>query len=296
MSNPHLPAELLDEVVDHLYDTEDTLRSCCLVSKSWIPRSRKHLFADINFRTAAEAQSWKNAFPDPSTSSARYAKALTIESPQAFTAADAEESAWIRAFSRVVCLDLDVDGSGTSAGSSPAISLILFHGFSLVLKSLRITFGVIQSSQAFNFICSFPLLEDLTISIFGGYSVDGDEALDEQLTTTQPSSLPVFTGTLKLYLVGARPIISQLLSLLGGFRFRKLNLRWIDEDDISLAMALVEGCCSTLQSLEIGCEDTCMSVWHPCLHQRLTSVCRRVVARFGRPLESDETPRSSVSE
>jgi hypothetical protein len=43
ISVSRLPAEMLDHVVDHLYDTEDALRNCCLVSKSWIPRTRKHL-------------------------------------------------------------------------------------------------------------------------------------------------------------------------------------------------------------------------------------------------------------
>ena len=47
MSNPHLPAEILDYIIDHLHDTEDALRNCSLVSKSWIPRTRTHLFADV---------------------------------------------------------------------------------------------------------------------------------------------------------------------------------------------------------------------------------------------------------
>ena len=31
MSNPHLPTEILDRIIDHLHDTEDTLRNCSLV-------------------------------------------------------------------------------------------------------------------------------------------------------------------------------------------------------------------------------------------------------------------------
>ncbi|KAF9642961.1 hypothetical protein BDM02DRAFT_3104213, partial [Thelephora ganbajun] len=52
MSNPHkphLPPEILDYIVDFLYNEPETLKQCCLVSKSWVPRTRKHLFADINF-------------------------------------------------------------------------------------------------------------------------------------------------------------------------------------------------------------------------------------------------------
>ena len=39
MSNLHLPAETLDHIVDHLHDTKDALRNCCLGSKSWVPRT-----------------------------------------------------------------------------------------------------------------------------------------------------------------------------------------------------------------------------------------------------------------
>ena len=49
MSSPYLPAELLDYIVDHLHDTKDALKSCGLLSKSWIPRTRRRLFANILF-------------------------------------------------------------------------------------------------------------------------------------------------------------------------------------------------------------------------------------------------------
>jgi hypothetical protein len=78
MSNPRLPAETLDRMVDYLHDTRDALRNCCLVSKSWVPRTRRHLFADIKFYTTKSLQSWKNVFPDPANSPARYTKTLTV--------------------------------------------------------------------------------------------------------------------------------------------------------------------------------------------------------------------------
>jgi hypothetical protein len=74
MSNPHLPAEILDHVVAHLYDMRDALKSCCLVSKSWIPRVQKHLFTDVMFYTIKSLQTWKEMFPDPSISPGCYVK------------------------------------------------------------------------------------------------------------------------------------------------------------------------------------------------------------------------------
>ena len=60
MPHPHLPPELLDHIVDCLHDSEDALRACCLVSKPWISRTRKHLFAQITIRTVSYPLIWKH--------------------------------------------------------------------------------------------------------------------------------------------------------------------------------------------------------------------------------------------
>lgn len=45
-----VPQELLDNIIDHLYDDRGTLLSTCLVSRSWAPSSRLHLFRTITLR------------------------------------------------------------------------------------------------------------------------------------------------------------------------------------------------------------------------------------------------------
>ena len=79
MSKPYLPQELLDHVVDNLQDTKDA------------PRTRKHLFADVRFRTAKDLQSWKSTFPDPLTSHAYHTQILSIELLPVGAVTDAEE-------------------------------------------------------------------------------------------------------------------------------------------------------------------------------------------------------------
>ena len=106
MSGPHLPPELLDLIIDLSHQRESVLRNCCLISKSWISRTRKHLFAKIRFNTVEKLQSWKGKFPDPSTSPTRYTKALFIHCPHGVTTADAGEGGWIRAFSKVGHLEV----------------------------------------------------------------------------------------------------------------------------------------------------------------------------------------------
>jgi hypothetical protein len=248
MSNPHLPAELLDHIVDHLHDAEDALRKCCLVSKSWIPRTRWHLFANIAFPAVGSLESWKKTFPDPSMSPAHYTKTLSVGCSEVVTAADADEGGWIRGFSCVAHLEMCSQGSVSS-------SLVPFHSLPAI-KSLRITFPVLPFQQVFNLILSFPFLEDLEVVS----SYDGPD----RLPTAQPSRPPMLTGSLKLCLQGGMEhFIRRLLSLPGGIHFRKLALTWLREEDVPLTTGLVEECFRTLESLEIASNPLRASIQRP---------------------------------
>ena len=283
MSNPCLPAELLDYIADLLHDRKVELRNCCLVSKSWIPRTRKHLFADIKFYIEKDLESWKEVFSDPSTSPACYARTLMVDCPHLVTTADAEEGGWIKGFSRVVHLEvgsrLYIDGS--------RVSFVPLHRLSPVVKSFRTNFVILPSSQILDLILSFPLLEDLTAV---AHSVGGS---DRPPTVVQPSSPPAFTGTLNLFLTGGTEHITRrLLSLPGGIHFRELVLTWFREEDPSLTMALVDKCSHTIEALDITCH-----LGKPILHrgsQRFLILYSSQVGR-DRPLESDKTQKSSFS-
>jgi hypothetical protein len=277
MSNPHLPAEMLDHVIDQLHDTRDALRSCCLVSKSWVPRSRTHLFADIEFPTTKSLEVWKETFPDPSTSPAWYAKTLSID------CATTEAGSWIKDFPRVEHLEVATHGTKPDFDQS-ATPLVPFHGFPPALKSLRVVVPHLPPSQIFNLIFSFPLLEDLAVVIPCEAPIDNgdDPGEDEMPTAAQSPTPPTFTGSLELYLQGGmEPFTRRLLSIPGGIHFRKLTLTWFHGEDISLMMALVEECAHTLESLDITCNHFGTSIRYLCLHQHLTPVSRRVEVASG---------------
>jgi hypothetical protein len=291
MPDPYLPAEMLDHIIDHLHDTPDALRNCSLVSKSWIPRTRRHLFADISFPTTRSVRSWKKSFPDPANSPARYAKTLYFGS-DVVAAADAEVGGWIRGFSSVVRLALFIRRSFSSGSSS----LVPFHGFSPAMKSLRMVLVIFPSSQIFNLILSFPLLEDIAVSPPYRAWLDRGNGPDWPPTVAHPSSPPMLTGSLELYPDGAIDAsVSLLLSLPGGIHFRKLTLTWLRMGDLSLTMALVDECSHTLESLDITCTLLGQSDPRPRLHRQLTSVPSWVGASFDRPFESDKTQRCGIS-
>jgi hypothetical protein len=241
MSNPHLPADILDHVVNHLHDTRDALRNCCLVSKSWIPRTRKPLFACVRFSTPRDIQSWKKTFPDPASSPAHYTTTLYIGHWIVATA-DAEVNGWIRGFSHVVYLEV----AQILLLHSPS-SLVPFHGFSPALKSFRVGVVFFPLPCIFGFILSFPLLGDLAVTV----CCDGSGE-NEIPAATQSLSPPMFTGSLELHpFKGMGSVTRQLLSLPGGIHFRKLILTWYQVEDFLATIVLVEECSRTLESLDI---------------------------------------------
>ena len=238
MSNPDLPPELLDHIVDLLHDDEEALKTCCLVSKSWISRARKHLFANVKLHPPARLQAWRNTFPNPSTSPACYTKTLSIEDPEV-TVADAQEGGWITTFSRVENLDASV--------YNPKISLTPFHGFSAAIKSVEIDFSCPPRS-IFDLICSFPLLEDLCLVI------SRPAHFNQQPAAPQPFNTPVFTGSLMLFVKvpwGMKSIIRWLLLLPGGLHFREIKFVSGWNEDPSPISELVGACSTTLETLKI---------------------------------------------
>ena len=246
MSNSHLPREILDYVVGLLHDKPDALKQCCLASKSWVPRTRKYLFASITFNHADVLEVWKKTFPDPANSPAYHTRSLFVGCPLFVTAADAEEGGWIRAFSRVVRFELH-----THRYHHPEISLVPFHNFSPALKSLEVI-NSLPRSRVFNLVCSLPLLENLTIRELRIFEADYD-GID-----FQPSTPPLLTGTFGLYSGdGTGPIVRRLLDLPGGIHFRKLALTWYGEEDLRWVTALVVGCSDTLECFDIRQNPLC---------------------------------------
>jgi hypothetical protein len=291
MSNPHLPTEILDHVVAHLYDMRDALKSCCLVSKSWIPRVQKHLFTDVMFYTIKSLQTWKEMFPDPSISPGCYVKLLFVGNSEVVTVADAEAGGWITGPSRVVRLVV------SSVHDESKTPFIPFHGFSPVIKSLSVFTPTLLPSPILSFILSFPLLEDLSVIRSGDAPIDDGDDSDRLLTTARPLNPPTFTVTLELRLGrGMQHFIHRLLFLPGGIHFRELTLTWIHERDHLLTMVLVEGCSHTLRSLEISYKLHGTSIRHLHPHRYLIFVSRRNGRdRFDRPLKSNEAQRCGLS-
>jgi len=132
--------------------------------------------------------------------------------------------------------------------NEPECSLVPFHNFSPVLKSLRVVSSILRCSQIFDLICSLPLLGDLSIMSFGARN-DVDD-----VTTFKPSASPVLNGTLALHLPqGMEFTTRRLLALPNGLHFRKLVCNWWLKEDLQWIAALLAGCPDTLEQVDIEC-------------------------------------------
>jgi hypothetical protein len=231
-----LPPEIVDLIVDNLRNEPAALKACCIVSKPWIHRTRKHLFAGVEFHTRkSPIKLWKKTFPDPCNSPAHYTRILSIYGIPAVTAANVDAGGWIRTFHNIVHLHLQYIGSNDLRSS-----LVPFHGLSPTLRSLSLSS---TSSEVLGLICSFPFLEDLAWNPYS-YGSDGWDTA---------STSPKLTGFLDLNVSSKiRPAIRRLLDLPGGLHFTKITVRGSIEDTESI-MYLVSRCFDTLESLDLSC-------------------------------------------
>ena len=232
-----LPPEILDFIIDLLRDEPTTLNACCVVSKSWIQRTRKHLFVDIKFHPPGRRVCrWRETFPDPLDSPAHHTQILSIRNPQLITGAD---TGTIRTFCGVERLTVDTD-----LWHDQWVSLTPLRGFSSVLRSLHLSFTSLPDSEVFGLICSLPLLEDLALVSRsrrrgGGWNT--------------PSTSPKLTGSLELRMVeGIHSATYRLLDLPNGLHFTKIAVAWVSKEDAMSTMYLVSRCSNTLESLDIA--------------------------------------------
>ena len=233
--SPPLPPEIFNLIVDFLHDEPDAVNASFLVSKSWVHRMREHLFAHVESSSESHLRLWQKTFPGPSNSPAHHTRSLSIDTPEAVPLVNTGVGDWIRTFSGVVRLhveNFDCD-----------ISLAPLHGLSPTLKSLRMEYESASSSQIFGLVCSFPLLEDLTLVSYG-YNIEVDE-------WDIPSTSPKLTGCLELWADHTiRPIARRLLELPSGLHFSKIDVS-CHQESVEAMMDLVPRCSDTLESLSL---------------------------------------------
>ena len=245
-----LHPEILDLIVELLHNEPETLKACCIVSKAWIYRTRRHLFNQVKFRYQyCHVSSWRETFPDPQNSPAHHTRILSIYLSKPITAADANT---LLTFFRISHLGVD-----TLQWHHRKFSLLLLHSFSPTIRSLHLTFSCPHIPEIFDLICSFPVLEDLSLAGYGS-------RINSDVAWNAPSTSPRLAGSLELRGGGAmRLVADKLLDLPNGLQFEEFAVQWFIPDGVRAAVILVSRCSKTLRSLKITnyLEGTLLRPW-----------------------------------
>ena len=245
-----LPPEILALIIDHLRDDQAALKACCLISKLWTPWARRYLFARVEFSPTRPFGLWTRAFPEPDDSPAHHTRSLSIRRLDVTTLVDPVVYHYIRAFDSIEILE--VKHRRTDANP---LSLAPLHGLSPSLKSLHLSFTSLPLSEVFDLICSFPLLEDLSMTAISDNGTGGEDI---------PPTSPSLTGSLYLEIVrGIKPVIRRLCNLPGGLHFSKIATVCHCNEDIESTTDLVSRCSDTLESLDVSHYYPSMSLLVP---------------------------------
>ena len=242
---PRVPQEIIDEILHHL--TTDsrfrTLRSCALVSKSWVPSCRRRLFHTILF-TSKDMVRWVETFPVPEESPAHHVRDLRLSIggrnsvPEKFL----EYTPWFT----------NVEGvSFFQQNRSQPLWIPSFWRFPQSVTSLTINADRVFLSQIQNIMAQLPNLDDVVLS--GTLA-----AVDERtLPGIGTASKGRFCGRLRL--IGGNPggsVAKMLSEIPTGFNFTEVRISG-RHSCLPSTERLVEACGRTLVRLSYMIDSYC---------------------------------------
>ena len=249
------PPELVDVVIDQLYNDVNSLRTCALASSSWLPTSRYHLFNDVLFGDEASILRWTQTFPAPSGIPS-YVENLHVSCASLLDDAS-DVSLDISTFTRLKGLFIG-GNEVTPTRYRRLLSRNYFQRITLLpsksLRTFSLSFPVVPVSDVISVVRHFPRLDDLYLKVFA--VLPSDDTVD-----TKTEASPSLCGTLTLVShLNYRPIIRNLLALPGGIHFTRLNLAVLRDDELPNLRELVDACSQTITSLHLTID---LGKWNP---------------------------------
>ena len=246
MSLPYLPQEIKDQVIDILYDDDDTLRSCALVSRSWLRQSRKYLFAEVRIGYHLLMKWCRNIAPgEDGLSSLVRRLNVSHRSPREFEIVMPHLGSFKRVTALVIsdydCMDLD---------NEPYLPIApdRYYGhFGESLRSLHLLYPSESLGALLPLVYLFPRLESLTIE---GLMAAGDE----HPPPPNPSSPTpdAFKGELNLRLLAGNDM--HILSKLAKYplQYDRVSIGGSSRELGVHFNNLISACSRTLKTLDIS--------------------------------------------
>ena len=244
---PKIPQEIIDEILDHLATNSayESLRSCALVSKSWVPSCRRHLFHTAFF-TSRDMTRWLKMFPVPAESPAHHVRELRFSIAGFDTTVPERFSGHISWFTNAESVAFGGEGPSQSLWIPP------FWSLPQSITSLTLSANGITLSRVQDVMAKLPNLQDLSLS--GVLTLVSTGAF---LWETAPRRLG---GKLLLNGLANKYVMDMLLEIPTGLHFTEIQARGARICLLSTVM-LAEACSRTLEKLTYAVSIYCRS--HP---------------------------------
>jgi len=261
-----LPQELIDRIIDHV-DDRISLRACSLVSSRWSPRSRKHLFAQVELASISDLQRWCTRIrPGPSGLSSlvehlTLSECHDIDHPSSMSPSPSwlhpsiltNAAPHFQSFSALRALEIRRWRMATDR------ILLVIHSLGSSIKNVtRLTLGnvTVHPSTLTMFIGYFPHLDDLSISAVKlpmtlEGTGDSHREFHGEIVPTHPrgefsaSDIPVYQV----------PEVFKAITLLEP-RFHRVTLDFDSYGSWRKYWPLIEACAGWLEELQILTDAT----------------------------------------
>jgi len=270
---PRIPLDIIDEILNHLPAGEagsGSLQACSLVSKSWIPSCRQHLFRVVNFTSKTMVNRWLIAFPVPEQSPAHHVRRLGIwlEAPGWVPEEFFEHTPW---FTNVRSIYL------SGRGMAPKLHIPSHWRLPESVTSLTVGYCRVTLVELRGIMARLPNLDNLALPAL--HIPPGRREL--------PGIGTVLKGRVggKLILHNIRcdskGIMNMLLEVPTGLRFTEVEIDCA-RGCLPSVVTLVEACCKTI--VKLSHKVTLHGKSHPfsCLVQ--LTLARGVVLTLTPPL------------
>ena len=240
---PRMPQDINDEILNHLAADSDlqSIRSCALISKSWVRLCQRHLFRAIDIDSCT-IDGWFRAFPVPEESPAHLVKDLSVQIESNSRVPD-EFFEYVARFTGVERLFL-----GGHTGPLPSLRPSLWN-LPQSITSLTLSTSVVTLVQIRDIMAPLSNLDDLTLM---GSLVPVDRGELPGIGTVVRGR---FGGKLKLRgdFIG-EDVVNMLLEIPSGPRFTEVQT-YSTRECVPSAIRLAEACCKTIVKLTCECES-----------------------------------------
>ena len=246
MGLPYLPQEIKDHVIDLLRDDDETLKSCALVSRSWLRQCQKHLFAEVEIGHHYLMKWCRSIVPgEDGLSSFTRKLEVSHRSPREFKALMPHLRSFKHVESLVIsdydCMDLD---------NEPYLPIApdeYYGHFGESLRTLQLLYPSESLGALLPLVCLFPHLESLTIE---GFMAAGEEhPAPPSPTSSNPTA---FKGKLHLRLLAGNDM--HILSKLAKYplRYDYISIGGSTRELGAHFNNLITACSRTLKTLDIS--------------------------------------------